>query len=298
MLVGIPASLSMKLCLMPALGAISLLTASHVHAGVAYAKAGVRVIGQPRVEQERTAPDRVIATASDQDAFGHGAGSIAYSLGTKLEADLHARAYSAGFSESYAEMSSTASDIVVRRRDGSGSGATVSVTALVTPDMLTTFTGTPGPWDLAFNYGTIRWSASVVDGNGVTQSVGGYSVESLESGLSGDAIGATYALTFEVQVGVAFTMSLAMSAFAESSGSFPYAGDQMLTLSTASLKLGTPVPSLVGGGQSMAFVLPEGYTADSAEFGIVDNLIQVPAPGAVSLLGAAGLVAGRRRTRR
>lgn len=266
------------------------------HADYAYAMAGVRVVGSPRSENEHISPDKVGAAVSFQNGFGHSGSSTALSLGSSLVADMFTHADQAGFAEAYASVSSSGSEVIVHRRDGAADASIVTVTALVTPKLAVTFGGSPASWDQPFMYGNIQWGITVIDGNGNTQSLNGQSTDSMAYGRTGDATGVPYALTFQVRSGVAFSLALSMSAFTESSSSFPSVGTGTATISTAELKLGGAAQSLMGDGPTMAFILPEGYTADSEHFGIVDNVITTPAPGALSLLGAAGLV-GRRRPR-
>lgn len=273
----------------------ALALGAAAHADYAYAKAGVRLIGQRRVESERFSTSQIGTAASDQDQYGHSASSSALSLGNQLIADMFTNTSTAGFAESYASLASVGSDVVIRRRDGTGAGSIITVTALVTPKLLTTFSGAPASWEEPFMYGTMQWTMSAVDCNGVSQSVGGSSVESMADGTTGNPTGIAYALTFQVRASEAFSLSLSMSAAAESSSSAPYAGTATATIASAMLTLGAASTSFTGDGARVAFILPEGYTADSASLGIVDNMVIVPGPGAIALIGMVRLAGMRRR---
>jgi hypothetical protein len=191
----------------------------------------------------------------------------------------------------------TASDIIVSRSDGTGAGSPVLVTAYFKPTGGVSFYGAPPNYSLTFNYARFQWSASAVTSSGTT-SMDGYFQRNLTGHTDGSALEQRYALTFEARVGEAFSLSLFARLQAWSQG-----GPEVLN---GPLGIGITDAAMTFGmdganesafvADSTAFVLPEGYTANSANLGIVDNqLSAVPAPGAIALLGMAGLAGSRRR---
>lgn len=192
----------------------------------------------------------------------------------------------------------TANDIIVSRRDGGGAGSPVLVTAYVNPLANFSFGGSPASFDQAFNQVTFEWAASVVSSSGFTYSISGRFAQNFLGQSFGDPINQRYALTFEARVGEAFSLSLSAKTEVGTKGgpSGPGSGYNTATASAVmafSLDAASETSFVPG---RTAFVLPDGFTANSADFGIVDNqLAAVPAPGALALLGFAGLSVRRRR---
>lgn len=192
----------------------------------------------------------------------------------------------------------TASDVIIRRRDGGGAGSPVLATAYIMPVLLFNIEGDVHSSQRVFNFVKLEWSASVVSSSGSTYSVSGSTNYNME-GSSGSPLNSRVPLNFEARVGEAFSVSIHAYLSCMASG-FQVGGNGFTGHANV---VGTSVVQLDSSsetsfvGNRTAFVLPEGYTADSEAFGIVDNMMApVPGPGALALLAMAG-VAGRVRRR-
>ena len=233
---------------------------------------------------------------SKEEVFGLAVGVASHGRSGAIEAIASA---TSNYSSMHATASCTteASDVVIRRRDGGGAGSPVLVTAYFKPTGSTELSGAVAPWERPFVSAQYQWSASVVSFGGSTQSIQGSYVENLAGETAGTPLGSRQGLTFEARVGEAFSISLHAALQASTIGGPDTAGGPWHQgTSYASLEFALSAANETPFVEDLtAFVLPEGYTAESADLGIVDNkLTPVPAPGAIALMGLAA-AAGRRR---
>jgi MYXO-CTERM domain-containing protein len=187
-----------------------------------------------------------------------------------------------------------ASDVIIRRRDGGGAGSPVLATAYIMPVILFNIDADVHSSQNVFNTVQLQWSASVVSTSGSTYSVSGRTTYNL-NGASGSPLNSPVALNFEARVGEAFSVSIYGYLSCMASGFQVGRMGHADVGATSVIQLDSSSETNFVGNRT-AFVLPEGYTADSEAFGIVDNMMApVPSPAGVAVIAAGGLAARRRR---
>lgn len=191
-----------------------------------------------------------------------------------------------------------ADDIVITSRDGMHNGDLLTVHVAVTANMTANISETtPSTNWFDHGYSDFGWSASVQTSLG-SDSISGQSRVSF-LGLEGSPLGQEQWLDFTVIVGEAFTMTLSGSSEVAAKGYYRFGAPDPFEEGTTEnawyISLaGGIAPGFVA---QPAFILPEGFTANSVDFGIVDNTVvnQLPTPGTLAVLGAAAVVGSRRR---
>jgi hypothetical protein len=210
------------------------------------------------------------------------------------------------------ELSATAGDVVIRRIDGTDSGTTVLAALILSPILDASFEGAPATnIGAIFNNAEMRWSASAQG-----QSVGGSGLVST-TGITGD-LNQPRQLLFTATVGEIFNVSVSMftGIGVTSQTRDPITGlpnpatgefSAGIAIGNAFSELSLPTDpdspsSLSSFVPRQAFILPEGFTADSADLNIVDNMylgpiVAIPEPASLSLALLASAALTRRPRR-
>lgn len=213
------------------------------------------------------------------------------------------------------ELSATANDVIIRRRDGTDVGSSVLASLILSPVLQANFTGAPATqFGSIFNNSDMRWSGSAGG-----QSVGG-SGRVTPLGTTGD-LNEQKELIFFATVGEIFPITVTMFAGIGVSASIADPITNTITPATGVLNASVTIgdaflapplrPGLLSADSPAAsaafmprraFILPEGFTADSAELNIVDNMwlgptlaIPEPTSSAQALLAAAFVTRRPRR---
>lgn len=154
--------------------------------------------------------------------------------------------------------------------------------------------GTAPSWHQLFTYAEMKWSYTISSGGAVIASESFREVNDF-SGHHGDTIGAR-SLVLNLPVGIPVDVTFSSSIVAYATGLPAEYGGATMASASGDITFGTPLGGFTG-DLRQAFELPDGFTANSEQLGITNNVFSaVPAPGSLALVGAAAL-AGRRRRR-
>ena len=189
-----------------------------------------------------------------------------------------------------------ADDIVITSRDGLHNGEQITFSVMVTPTLEANLScSSPSQWDRMFVYADLTWSARLDSSLG-THYIERRTLMNLHWGQGGDPVGQSSVIQVSAIVGQAFSLDIsgrceigAMGGVRNVNGGWVY--ERGNSSATWALQVG-------GAGASFApqpfLILPEGFTANSTDFGVSDNFLSVPAPSAAALLLAAGTLRRRR----
>ena len=191
-----------------------------------------------------------------------------------------------------AQSAITADDIVFTQLSGSPS-PTVAIGLEFDASFLFALHGTPPSFSYPFNSALMQWTFRISSANGTIAEETFREVNNLD-GHFGDTI-APVSRIVNVPVGVAISVGIFMHVEVMADGYPPEFGGGTAAEAYGFLDFGTPIGGLAG-DLRQAFTLPDGFTANSAQLGIVDNVFaSVPTPGALAAFALAGLASGRRR---
>lgn len=282
---------------------LSLGVSLPAFAGLCRAESTIAGAGHPTAKASMLMIDPVLANAlsayDDSDPAGtlrRSSDVSATSGGGSALGTVRARSNGAWI-QGDANASVVADDVIVRRRDGAGDGETVVITANIAMSMSPTLSMVgPVPYgntttaQMTWRYAISGTGGWVLSGRSAQQGVSGIS----PLGAFGDPMQANFSVTFQVVSGSPFSIRLESLVSCQAAGEIDSLSVDIQA--SGSMRLGMPDASFAPGGSRMAFLLPDGYTADSATLGIVDNMIApIPGPGGAALLGTALAVARRRR---